>query len=184
MPQFGTFADFSSMGRNLSESAFVAAASSASGKTVFLSYNSRDRDYLPGAILLLEAHGGKVYVDLKDSRLPKTPSPKTANILRDSMQKCRRLVVFVSTNSKDSKWIPWELGFGDGDKKEYSIALLPVATSADEQEWAGQEYFGLYQRIVFGRINGRPKDEWIVHNHHENSAIPLGQWLNPAQAYY
>ena len=147
------------------------------GKTVFLSYSSKDKNYLPGIINLLEDHGGAVYVDEGDSRLPRTPSKETAAILRDTIQRLKRFVLFVTTNSKDSTWIPWELGLGDAYKSLSSVAILPTAESAYNQEWAQQEYLGLYRRIVWGRIEGERDSCWMVYDHIANSAEKLSSWL-------
>jgi hypothetical protein len=82
----------------------------------FVSYSSKDSEYLPYVLNILTNHGAKPYVDKGDDRLPNPPSVKTAELLKDTIQKAKRMVVFVTTNSKDSKWVPWELGLGDGNK--------------------------------------------------------------------
>lgn len=178
MPQFLTFSDLKRLTPTLAESRELRkVAASKVGKTVFLSHSSKDNAYLPPVIQILESHGGKVYVDNGDSRLPATPSPKTAQILRDTLKQCRRLVLFVTTNSKDSRWMPWELGLGDGCHNPYSVALFPVAAGSYEQQWSEREYLGLYQRIVWGRIGSGTKSHWIVWDHHRNTALSLREWL-------
>lgn len=128
MPEFLTFNRLKEIQstRYFSESDMRLRASKE-GKNIFLSYSSKDRGYLPGVIKLLEDHGGAIYIDEGDSRLPKKPSKETAVILRDTIQKLKRFVLFVTTNSKDSIWIPWELGLGDAYKTSASVALFPIA---------------------------------------------------------
>jgi hypothetical protein len=46
----------------------------------------------------------------------------------------KRLVVFVTINSKDSKWVPWELGIGDSCLAPDNVALLPTASTGGDQE--------------------------------------------------
>ena len=72
-------------------------------------------------------------------------------MLRNTIQKCRKFVVFVTTNSKESKWIPWELGLGDGTKTNSNVALFPSAKYSDEESWLNQQYLGLGVEIPQNR---------------------------------
>lgn len=154
-----------------------SASASRTGKTVFLAHSSKDKRYLPGVISVLENHGGHVYVDKSDDRLPESTNRETAEILRSTINGCRRFVVFVTPNSKDSRWIPWELGLADGEKGAYPVALFPTANDSHDQTWAEQEYLGLYRRIVWGTMKGWTKKGWMVHDHIQNTATPLRKWL-------
>lgn len=133
---------------------------------------------LPAVIAILEGHNGKVYIDRGDSRLPKVTSVETAQVLKDTIKTLPRMVVFVTLNSKDSKWIPWELGLGDGAKTNYDIAIFPSADKAYDTTWLEQEYLGLYRRIVWGKHTDYEKEIWMVYNRKENTATPLGKWLD------
>lgn len=178
MPSFLTFDDIKRFQAKtaLSESE-IRKRADIQGKNIFLSYSSKDKDYLPGVITLLENHGGSVYIDDGDSRLPQKPSKETAAILRDTIQKLRRFVLFVTTNSKDSIWIPWELGLGDAYKSPFNVALLPTSETSYQQEWAEQEYLGLYRRIVWNKFQGEQNPCWIVYDHIENSGVRLREWI-------
>ena len=159
MPQFATYEDLSRFNRELQGAVPLKEASrSKVGKTVFLSHSSKDKEHLPSVIFILENHGGRVYVDSQDDRLPNTPNRETADILRESVRSCRRSVLFVTTNSKDSIWIPWELGLADGEKGQWPVALFPKAEKSYEQSWSETEYLGLYQRIVLGQNQGRYRE--------------------------
>ena len=117
-------------------------------------------------------------MDKGDRRLPKNPNRETAEILRSTIQTSPKFVMFVTTNSKDSRWVPWELGLADGAKGNSAIALFPAAGSSGEQVWAKQEYLSLYLRIVWGTIeNVMAKPGWIVWDYHKNTATPLRTWL-------
>ncbi len=144
---------------------------------MFLAHSSLDVEYLPGVISVLEGHGGSVYIDKADSGLPQKTSSETGNILRSTIKGCRRFVMFVTTNSKSSCWIPWELGLADGEKGHYPLALFPTAATAAEQDWAEQEYLGLYRRIVWGKIKGWTAEGWLVHDHINNAATGLSDWI-------
>ena len=119
-----------------------------------------------------------MYIDKGDDRLPNPPSVETAKILKDTIKRLPRMVVFVTDNSKDSKWIPWELGLGDGAKTNYDIAIFPSAEKYYDTTWLEQEYLGLYRRIVWGKHVDYEKEIWMVCNCKENTATPLDKWLD------
>ena len=155
-----------------------AKAHSLPGKTVFLSHSSKDNDLVPGAVLVLENHGGQVYVDNRDPSLPDSDCVAIAAHLRSVIKQTRKFVMLATPRSKDSKWIPWELGLGDGIHGAYEVALFPSAESWSEQAWAGQEYLGLYRRIVYGDHQSYPgKQIWMVYDHRTHPAVPLQDWL-------
>lgn len=143
----------------------------------FVSYSSKDRDKLPYVLKTLKDHGANPYVDKGDDRLPNPPSVDTAKILKDTIKKSKRMVVFVTTNSKNSKWIPWELGLGDGAKSNYEIAIFPSVENMYEVRWFEQEYLGLYKRIVYGKLEGYKNEVWMVYDFQENTAVELSKWL-------
>lgn len=152
-------------------------AASRQSKNTFLSHSSKDNELVPGAVLVLENHGGSVYVDLVDERLPRNPSVETAQVLRNTVNEMRRFVLLVSSNSHGSVWIPWELGLADGQKGVPAVALFPVVQYVSETAWTEQEYLGLYSRIVWGNLEGHDKPLWMVYNHHTNTAGTLSKWL-------
>ena len=132
---------------------------------------------MPGVITILENHGGYVYVDKKDSRLPDSVAFEAAEILRDTIRQCKKMVVLVSSNTKESRWIPWELGLGDAVKTHMNVALFPIVEKSYETTWTQQEYLGLYRRIIWDNFSGKDKNEWMVHDYRKNTADPLGEWL-------
>lgn len=52
----------------------------------FVSYSSKDSEYLPYVLKILINHGAKPYVDKGDNRLPNPPSVETAEILKDTIK--------------------------------------------------------------------------------------------------
>lgn len=182
MPRITTFDDmrnYSTKNTYDSKQLFESALIKSSYQTyTFISYSSKDSEYLPYVLKILTNHGAKPYIDKGDDRLPTPPSVETAEILKDTIKKSKRMVVFVTTNSKDSKWVPWELGLGDGSKSNYEIALFPSGENSYETKWLEQEYLGLYNRIVFGSLAGYDKDVWMVYNYQKNTATELSKWLS------
>ena len=182
MPSITTFSDmkrYSTKNLAASRQLFESASSKNSYKPyTFVSYSSKDSEYLPYVLKVLTNHGTTPYVDKGDDRLPTPPSVKTAKILKDTIKKSKRMVVFVTTNSKDSKWVPWELGLGDGSKSNYDIALFPSSEKGYDTQWLEQEYLGLYSRIIHHTFQGSDKKVWMVYNHQDNEAVALEEWLS------
>lgn len=145
-------------------------------KDTFLSHSSKDKELLPGVIRLLENHGASVYCDMDDDRMPENPNPETAEILKSQIAESTRLVVFVTPHTKDSKWVPWELGIGDAKLNHWNVALLPAVESDYESTWTRQEYLGLYRHIVRGNFRGSEELEWMVRDYRTQSATPLRDW--------
>ncbi len=132
------------------------------GQKIFLSHSSKDDLYVRGVSDFLREHGGVVYADNGDKRLPENPSAETAEILRSELRRSGRLVIMMSENSSRSGWIPWELGMGDGHKGVGNVALLPMGRSSTEEAWARREYLGLYPVIRFIRVTGYSGKQWVV----------------------
>ena len=155
-----------------------AAGSQLLGSATFLSHSSKDKELVVGAIQVLEGHGAKVYIDEVDPEMPPYTSEETAGILKSRIRQTQRFVLLASANSKDSRWVPWELGVADGYKGLEKIALFPAAENTSERDWALWEYLGLYHRIVWGEMNGRPDPLWMVLDYKRFTAIPLRDWLS------
>lgn len=154
-----------------------ASQRSVAGST-FLSHSSADAELLPAVVSVLENHGGTVYLDKKDLTLPQHTSSETAEALRRRIDACHKFVLFATANSKDSRWVPWELGYADGAKRSARIAVFPsVEASAADQTWPEREYLGIYEQVVWGRLQTYATPLWMVWNHRANEAVPLNHWL-------
>lgn len=150
---------------------------SPSGST-FLSHSSKDLDWLPDVINILETHGALVYVDKKDETLPPYTSDETAKALRDRIVQCQKFILFSTKNSKDSRWVPWELGLSDGLKGGMKTAVFPGADTSADTKWSEQEYLGVYDRIVWGSLEGFPDEVWMVWKKSKNTATELSKWIS------
>jgi hypothetical protein len=152
----------------------------ASVTDVFLSHSSMDKGVLPQVIGFLEKHGAKVYIDKVDKELPEKTSSETGVKLKERITQCPKFIVLVTANSKNSRWIPWELGIADEKKKLPNVALLPDIGNQASAEWPEQEYLGLYPRIVLETFNGQTSPVWMVLDHHKNRGTELREWLRRA----
>lgn len=114
-------------------------------------------------------------ISLED--LPPYTSRETASILRDKVWRAKKFVLLTTVNSKDSRWVPWELGLSDGYKRGRSIAIFPSPETASDVRWTEREYLGVYDRIVNGALQGRSGNVWMVWNQEKNTATELADWL-------
>ena len=157
---------------NFSNRGYIAEAKTASLKaSVFLSHSTADDEHVGRIVLFFREFGAVVYADNYDTTLPDPPNLTTAVTLRRRISHTQRFVVPISSNSRNSRWIPWELGIADGQKGPAQVAILPVTQTGTEEAWAVEKYFGLYPRI-------RQADgEWRVIDPRDNKYWPLNQSL-------
>jgi hypothetical protein len=179
MVQYLTKTDLRSQAGPINEQATILrkAADRSPASATFLSHSSKDEDLLPGVVTLLERHGAAVYIDKKDEALPPFTSSETADLLRGRIQQCKKFILLTTKNSKDSRWVPWELGLADGHKRPSNVAILPGTDGATDLAWTEQEYLGCYNRIVYGKIQNRPEACFMVYNHRTKTATELREWL-------
>jgi hypothetical protein len=57
------------------------------------------------------------------------------------------------------------------------VAILPTVESQTDVTWSNWEYLGLYDRIVWGDLQGREKRVWMVLDERKNTATELSEWL-------
>lgn len=180
MLEYSTRAELIAIGNEaLNESLAKVAKAEKRGATnaAFLSHSSKDDEVMPGVVRILEGHGATVYLDKKDPTLLSKAPRDIAKTLRDRISVCRKFIVFASDNIRTSTWVPWELGLADGYKRPRNVCLFPAVEKANEYEWTEQEYLGIYDRIIWGNFKGEEKNQWLVYNHYENSAVKLRTWL-------
>lgn len=181
MIDYFTRADFRRFATNMQvqdrEALMKRAEERSPHGATFLSHSSKDKDALPGVVRILENHGASVYIDKKDPTLPPYTNKDTANTLRQRVSQSRRFVLLASENSKESRWVPWELGLADGFKNNNKIALFPVVEKSTDTAWISWEYLGLYDRIVYGDLKGYNEKVWMVLDKKQNTATELARWL-------
>lgn len=114
-------------------------------QSIFLSHSSKDGDLALLVKNALEKVNVSVYVDWLDAGLPDTVSSETARILRERIKQNHLLLLLATNNALSSRWVPWELGFADGQNGEQRIAVLEV--QRDNETYRGNEYVSLYQKL-------------------------------------
>jgi hypothetical protein len=140
-----------------------ASSRSTAQATVFLSHSHADRGLIQPAINFLNNQGVKLYVDWLDADMPTQVSAETAAKVRTKIRENRKFVMLSSQNSLASRWVPWELGFCDGEKQGNHLAVFPI--SGDDAAYTGNEYVQLYPKIQY--IN----NNWWVYL--SNGVTPL-----------
>jgi len=123
---------------------------------IFLSHSYNDKEIIPALKHKLEEMGYSVYVDwITDKLLSRDEiSKQTAEILQKRMQQSKCLIYATSNNSRESRWMPWELGYFDGIKTKM-VGILPIKKDNDtfENDFRGEEYLGLYFYIIIDKLS-------------------------------
>lgn len=142
---------------------------------IFLSHSYKDKPYILGLYMDLTAKGFTVYVDwIIDPHLQRDNVTKeTVNKIRGRMKQSRSLIYATSENASRSKWMPWELGFMDGDKGR--CAILPITDHKDDH-FRGQEFLSVYP--VIKKDHDRYSDSELVVKVDDHTESRMKNWLN------
>ena len=95
-------------------------------------------------------------------------------MLRERIGQCKALFFATTAGAKDSRWMPWELGFMDGKKGR--SAILPVASvGTSDDSYRGQEYLGIYPYITKSNdTNGRER-LWVRED--KRTYVAFDAWI-------
>lgn len=147
---------------------------------IFLSHRSEDAEIIYSLKLLLEDFGFSVFVDwIETPQADRSKvNPETAAMLRFAMRQSDSLLYAASENARESKWMPWELGYSDA--LHGKVAVLPISQYETAQEsYIGQEYLGLYPYITLTPEKGGEEQLWV--NKTSNNYVSLNSWINGAK---
>lgn len=115
---------------------------------IFLSHSFLDKDEVEGLYIELTNQGYSVYVDwIIDPHLDRTNVTKaSAKLIQNRLKISKSLLLAISTNATVSKWMPWELGYVDGNTSK--CAIMPVSKSEyAPNSYTGAEYLSIYPFI-------------------------------------
>ena len=160
----------------------------ASKTTVFISHKHDDLNDLKGLLGLLEKqYGVKVYIDSKDSSMPKITSAQTAINIRERIKSCDKFILLATNGAIESKWCNWELGYGDAQKFKKHIALFQMKPqNASDGAYVGSEYMSIYPYITYydgteTYTNGTsiPRGYYVqrLESDGKNYITPLADWF-------
>jgi len=162
----------------LSKTISLSEAKSRSIKTIFLSHSHSDADVIEPAVLLLKSISVDVYVDWKDSSMPKVTDAVTAKKLKEYIKGHDRFVLLASPAAIGSNWVNWELGYGDAQKYIADIAIFP--TGDNDGQWKDAEYLRIYPRFdrasEFNAQIGRMQYVYYIVNP-DGTKVSLKTWL-------
>ena len=153
----------------------IKEASAHPDAQVLLSHSSIDRPRLGQIIGLFSTFKAPVYLDFQDESLPRVTSTETADSLRVAIRRCPRFVLVASSNIRDSRWTPWELGYADGVKGTAKVAILPLVPRSNEETSVEQEYLGLYPVIAVEKLDD--KLQYAVRDPNDRRWWSLEVWL-------
>ena len=115
---------------------------------VFLSHKHDEIKPLEQTIELIKSCGVDVYIDWMDEGMPKKTCSKTAERIKDKIEKCDKFILVGTEGAINSKWCNWELGIGDVRKHEdANLAILPI--KRNYSDYSGNEYIELYPTIQY-----------------------------------
>lgn len=139
-----------SRSRTLNENITLSAQRSTphSRFDIFLCHSYLDKEEVEGLYLELTRRGLKVYVDwIIDPHLDRNNVTKeSAELVRKRLRSSSSLLLAISHNAEVSKWVPWELGYVDGNTQR--CALVPVSKDNENRNtFHRSEYLKLYPFI-------------------------------------
>lgn len=88
-------------------------------RKVFISHKDTDTDLAEKVAERVKASGFSVYLDSIDNTLKKDGADLTEYLL-SRMGECQQLIAVISTKTKASWWVPWEIGVGS--EKGFNMA--------------------------------------------------------------
>lgn len=144
---------------------------------IFLSHSYLDKEIVYGIYLLLKRKGYKVYVDwIVDKHLSRENVTKeSAQLIRTRMKNSKTLLLAISENARISKWMPWELGYVDGNVN--SCAILPlVEGNATKLNFKRVEYLLLYPYIKLAEIGSNNSEIYVTESAYR--FVELSRWTH------
>lgn len=158
--------DIASSKQRLFEQKLFSAQNVSENKEfdIFLSHSFLDREEVQGLYQELTDFGYSVYVDwIVDPHLDRSNVTKeSASLVRKRMKCSKSLLLAISVNASMSKWIPWELGYVDGNTNR--CAIIPVTKERiPPKSFEGKEYLSLYPFIKKLPVSGTNEDKlWVI----------------------
>lgn len=95
---------------------------------VFISHKSADMDAANAVAEYLISNGIDVYLDKMDTGLQKDTKEMNArgivNAINKALKRSTHILVLVSDQTKESWWVPYEVGYAKNGEKKIASALL------------------------------------------------------------
>ena len=78
---------------------------------VFISHQKKDSDIARKIADYLEDAGIDTYFDQYDSSIDRSNPESVVNAIRTGIENSTHMIVVFSSNTFDSMWVPWEIGY-------------------------------------------------------------------------
>jgi hypothetical protein len=143
-----------------------------------LSHSFSDKYLILGLKAKLESYNYTVYVDWIDDYSMDRVNVTASNVywIKQRMRTSKCLLYATSSNSSNSKWMPWETGYMDAFTGK--VAIAPVVTT-HQSTYTGIEYLGSYPYIEEGRIhNSSEYTLWVTDQTDRLLYNRFNFWLN------
>lgn len=147
-------------------------AVSKSKQTAFLCHSHKDHELAKGLQVMLNENGWDLYIDWEDNEMPSSPNKETASKIKSKIKSTDWFLFLATSNSAQSRWCPWEIGYADSAKGYEKMLIIP--TEDDHGDWYGNEYLQLYKKIDEGSNNQTGKSGYAVFGVGSNS----GTWVS------
>lgn len=121
---------------------------------IFLCHCLKDKADVQALYDMLTDMDYSVYVDwIVDPSLDRSNVTKeSAELIRKRMRSSKSLLLAISPNAVLSKWMPWELGYVDGNVGKCPV--IPVSENIEPPKtYQGFEYLKLYPYIKHASIS-------------------------------
>lgn len=138
-------------------------------KSAFLCHSHKDQDIVRGLVVLFQEAGVELYIDWLDNTMPDKPNKTTAKKIQGKIKETDIFLFLATSNSKASRWCPWEIGYADASSK--GIYIIPTQDSYGTVY--GNEYLELYSRIDAGYNSETNKSGYAVYEPQATS----GSWI-------
>lgn len=107
-------------------------SASISKKCVFISHKSEDIEAAKALSELITSKGIDVYLDINDSGLQRATrendAQKIVNCIEKALSVSSHILVLVTNKTKQSWWVPYEIGYSKKGKKQIASILLKDVT--------------------------------------------------------
>ena len=102
------------------------------GNCVFISHQKKDKEVAKKIADYISNAGIDIYFDEYDSSINRDDPNSVVRSIKNGIKKSTHMLCVLSQNALDSKWMPWEIGYGYDrlnvagiTVKELSKSLLP-----------------------------------------------------------
>ena len=153
---------------------------------IFLCHRFSDKDIIRGIYYELTKQGFSVYVDwIIDPQLDRNNVTKaSAELVRTRLKASKSLLFAISDNVQMSRWMPWELGYVDGNTN--LCAIFPVSENDMTQyTFKRAEYLLLYPYIKRAEIERYSPELYVTES--ANNYVSFRNWVRnherPAYKY-